>query len=74
MVNGKHTICNEENCNKSAGFNYTGETILLYCGEHKKENMIDLKHKSCIEPGCDKRPIYNYEGNKKGIYCVIHKR
>jgi ATP-dependent Lon protease len=49
--------CIHENCVKIANYNLENEKKGLYCGEHKKENMIDVKSKKCLFEGCNIHPI-----------------
>ena len=53
---------------KKPYFNYKNEKKGLYCGDCKKQYMIDVVHKKCIE--CNlKQPYFNYKNEKKGLYC-----
>jgi hypothetical protein len=52
--------CNEEDCNKRAMFAFKNEKA-IYCGQHRKNNMVDVIHKMCIK--CNiKRPNYGLDG------------
>jgi hypothetical protein len=66
--------CTYENCKRYATYNYADQKKRIYCGEHKKENMVDVAHKKCIEPGCTAQPTYNFPGEKKRLFCVEHKK
>ena len=66
--------CCEDGCNKQPVFNEEGQTRPLYCGEHKKDNMIDVLNKRCCEDGCNKRPNFNEKGQTTGLYCSVHKK
>ena len=66
--------CCEDGCNKQPNFNDKGQTRPLYCGDHKKDNMIDVKNKRCCEDGCNKQPAFNEEGQTTGLYCSVHKK
>ena len=66
--------CIEENCNKSPGYNFEGNTKRLYCKLHKIDGMVDVKTKKCIEDNCKKQPCCNFENESKAIYCSDHKK
>ena len=66
--------CCEDGCNKRPYFNEEGQTTGLYCGDHKKENMINVLDKRCCEDGCNKHPYFNEEGQTTGLYCGVHKK
>ena len=65
--------CFEDGCNKRPYFNKEGQTTGLYCGVHKKDNMINVVSKRCYEDGCNKIPNFNHEGQTTGLYCAFHK-
>jgi len=67
------TICKFENCKTIASYNVDGQKP-LYCGVHRKHNMVDVKHKTCAESDCKTRPIFNIEGEKKALYCAKHRK
>jgi hypothetical protein len=49
MVDVLHKRCEEQGCeSQSRTFNIEGSKKGLYCGTHKKENMVDVIHKRCI--------------------------
>ncbi len=55
-------------CGIRACYNYTGETIGLYCSGCALPNMVDVKHPKCIT--CKiKRPNFNNAGETTGLYC-----
>jgi hypothetical protein len=66
--------CKFENCKTRAHYNVDGQSEALYCGVHKKENMVNVKSKTCIELNCKTIPIFNIEGQKEGLYCNLHKK
>ena len=66
--------CCEDGCNKQPNFNDKGQTRPLYCGDHKKDNMIDVKNKRCCEDGCNKQPAFNDKGQTRPLYCGDHKK
>jgi hypothetical protein len=70
----KHVNDNGDRCKKCATYNLEGEKKRLYCGIHKKEDMIYIVSKRCMEEGCKTLPSYNLEGEKKRLYCGIHKK
>ena len=59
-------------CKKRPVFNVEGETKGIYCGDHKKEGMVNVVSKTCVE--CKKQPAFNVEGETKGVYCGDHKK
>ena len=66
--------CYQDGCNKRPTFNEEGQTRPLYCGVHKKENMINVKNKRCCEDGCNKQPHFNDKGQTRPLYCGVHKK
>jgi len=64
--------CKFNGCTKSASYNVATETKVLYCSEHKLDNMIDVKHNKCLEANCNKNPYFNYSDKKVGLYCIDH--
>jgi hypothetical protein len=66
-------MCIKDNCKKKARFNFKGEIKLLYCSEHKKDNMINLDRKLCEFNNCYIRANYNILNENKGKYCNLHK-
>ena len=71
----KSGLCIENDCLKSATFNFEGETKRLYCERHKKALMINIrKMKQCKEKNCKIRPYFNFVGEKTGLYCSEHKQ
>jgi len=66
------TICNHENCNKSARYNIVN-TKAKYCSLHKLEGMVDVVHKKCLYEGCKLYPSFNFSMESIPIYCFEHK-
>jgi hypothetical protein len=66
-------ICKEESCEKNASFGIKGKNR-LYCGKHKKNNMINVTNPICIEEGCRTNSCFNNKNEKKGIFCSSHKK
>ena len=56
-------------CNlKIPVFNLPDQKKALYCGDCKKDCMINVKDPKCII--CNiKQPVYNLPDQKKGLYC-----
>ena len=67
-------ICKFENCKTRASYNVDGQSKALYCGVHKKENMVNVRNKTCIELDCKKQSSYNIDGQSKALYCCVHKK
>jgi hypothetical protein len=63
-----------QNCDKQGMFGNIDNNLILYCKEHKTDEMFDLKHKTCIEPECKTRPTFNFTSETKAIYCAKHKK
>ncbi len=66
-------------CDKRASFGFeqeNGAKVLLYCGDHKKEDMVNLNKKKCLK--CDKSAFFNFitptYKKKSGLYCGDHKK
>lgn len=81
MKDMRHVWCIIENCykkesdnkeRKRASFNYKGETIRLYCNEHKKPGMINLERPLCEKIGCPNQAHWGYMFQKKK-FCRDHK-
>jgi hypothetical protein len=73
MVNVQFKLCEHEDCNIQASFNYEGENKKLYCNTHKLFSMVNVSKRSiCAFEGCAKTPSYKLE-NEKEKYCVTHK-
>ena len=66
-------VCNFEDCNKGACYNYNGDKRRRFCFTHKLENMVNVASKRCEHDGCDKIPTYNLEGEKTNKFCKEHK-
>ena len=66
-------ICEIENCNVKAFFNYEGVLPGIRCGTHRLEGQINIYNKTCAIETCTKRPIFNVKGEKKALYCKSHK-
>ena len=73
MVDVKNKTCKADGCRKQPVFNLEGETIAIYCSEHKEPEMVDVKNKTCKADGCRKRPTFNLEGETIAMYCSEHK-
>jgi len=67
-------MCIHPGCKTQPSYNKEGETIGLYCREHRKDGMVDVKNIRCIHPGCSTRPSFNTERETKGIYCNKHRK
>jgi EsV-1-7 cysteine-rich motif len=68
------TKCKFEGCKTRPYYNNPGETVGLYCKEHKKDGMVDVKNKKCKYEGCKTQPHYNNHGETVGLYCKEHKK
>ena len=68
----RRNLCIEDGCNTRASFNYSSEKRSIYCGKHRKLNMINVNIKKCLEEQCIRSPHFNYAGETKGIYCKSH--
>ena len=73
MVNVLSPICIEPNCEKKSAYNVEGQTARLYCGDHKKEGMVQINGAICQYEGCKTTANFNFEGKKRGKFCVKHK-
>ena len=69
----RKNICIESTCAKQCCFNFVNIKIPLYCGEHKKNLMVNVKDPQCIEENCSTRPTYGLP-NGKATYCSTHKK
>ena len=65
------SYCNDELCKNRGSFGYTKD--ILFCKDHKKDDMEDLISKKCEKEGCKTRPVFNYKGEKRGRFCKDHK-
>jgi hypothetical protein len=59
--------CIEPGCKNYSAYNYKGSKGKIYCGEHKKENMIGSK--TCLE--CDSTALFGFDIK---LYCGTHKK
>ena len=66
-------LCEIENCNVKAYFNFQGSVPGIRCGKHRLEGHINIYDKTCAIETCTKRPIFNLQGEKKAMYCKSHK-
>ena len=66
--------CQFPDCESQPSFNVKGQTIGIFCGTHKKGDMIDVKNKKCQFPDCTSQPCFNVKGKTTGIYCGTHKK
>jgi len=67
MVDVKHKTCCEEGCKKIPNYNVEGETKALYCGQHKREGMVNVISKSCKSEWCTTQvQTIKYDG-----YCLF---
>ena len=69
----RKNICIESTCAKQCCFNFVNIKTPLYCGEHKKNLMVNVKDPKCIEENCSKRPNFGLP-NGKATYCSTHKK
>ena len=65
--------CKNENCTKSAGFNFPGKSKRIFCLTHKEDGMINVKSRKCQYLDCKISRVFNFEGEKIPIYCSSHK-
>lgn len=81
MSDMRHPYCIVEKCYKDdsgskerrrASFNYNGEKLRLYCGEHKKTGMINLERPLCNKLQCIEQAHWGYMFGKRK-YCKYHK-
>ena len=70
MINVKTKPCLHEGCLKQPFYNKQGETIRLYCGEHKLEGMVDVKNKTCKSEWCSTFVTDKYDGYC--LYCTMN--
>ena len=71
MVDLSHKICEYNECNEKANYNYLGKNP-KFCKSHKLDNMVNIYYKYCEYDGCNKLPYYNYK-DEKPIFCKTHK-
>lgn len=65
-------FCAELNCN-NIGYYCKKDTSVLYCREHKTEDMFNSKRTKCSEENCKKNAYYALDG-EKAKYCKEHKK
>jgi len=56
-------------CDKRAIY---GFTVMVACGNHREEGMIDLKNKKCLFESCDTRPAFGLPSDTTASYCKAH--
>ena len=72
MINIYYNICEENDCDNYALYNFENEKKTKYCNKHKEEGMIDLKNNLCIFKNCENHASFNYENEKIRLYCSFH--
>lgn len=70
-INNKNKICIDDTCKTRASYGFDGDKM-IYCKEHKSEEMIDLNARKCEIDGCNVQPVYAFE-NERAIRCNKHK-
>lgn len=70
-INNKNKICIEEKCKTRASYGFDGDKM-IYCKEHKTEEMIDLNSRKCEVGGCNVQPVFAFE-NERAIRYNKHK-
>lgn len=70
-INNKNKICIDDTCKTRASYGFDGDKM-IYCKEHKAEEMIDLNARKCEIDGCNVQPVYAFE-NERAIRCNKHK-
>jgi hypothetical protein len=70
----KQKRCAENGCITQPQFNHPTENVGLYCGQHRKEGMVNVMSKRCAEEGCNAQPSFNLPAEKGGLYCGQHKK
>jgi len=61
-------MCETNNCNKRATYNYKNQNKGLYCNHCKLDGMIDIKSPKCIICN-NKRANFGMPYDKKAQYC-----
>jgi hypothetical protein len=72
MINIYMDICENDECDENAWYNFKDEQKVKYCKKHALDGMISLKWKLCIEDGCNLCASFNYDTEDKPIYCGKH--
>lgn len=67
MINTKHELCTENECDKQASYGLVLDNLRIKCKDHKTNEMINLKTKNikCKDDFCN-IARYNYDG-----YCSL---
>jgi hypothetical protein len=73
-LRSKNMICEKDDCEKRACFNFPGETVGRFCATHKQAGMEDVKNKRCEHEGCNRHPAFNSPGETVGRFCATHKQ
>lgn len=60
-------------CRTRPYYNNKGETKVIYCLQHKTEQMINVVNPHCIFQYCTTQAIYNNIGETTPLYCFNHK-
>lgn len=61
------SLCQENDCNTRASFNYIGKKYVAFCSKHKKPTMINVNTKKCVK--ClTSRPSFGIQG-RKATHC-----
>ena len=73
MINRDAKKCLNEDCLIQPRFNNPGETVGIYCENHKTPIMENVVDKECLFTDCKSRPRYNFPTEAFSIYCKSHK-
>lgn len=57
--------CQHASCSKVPAYGVAGTETAEFCGDHKKEVMVNVRiRKRCAHGGCTTRPSYGTEATK----------
>jgi len=66
--------CQQAGCTMHPTFNFGGEQLGTFCGQHKLEGMVRVvKSQRCEHAGCNKHPSCNFEGEQGCRFCLQHR-
>lgn len=46
--------------------------VAVYCGQHAKNEMVDISSKRCAQEGCSKIRSFGVEDSKGTVFCRQH--
>lgn len=64
--------CAVPGCAKKPSYGVNGTKTAQFCGQHRKEGMVNVRSKKCTDTGCGKKASYGVDGTTSGQFCAQH--